>query len=401
MSRKICIYTICTNGYDTPKPPSTRVPGATYFLVTDDPAMTMAGYTQILIDAGDDPIKAQRKVKIWPYELMPGFDVYLYYDCSYEIRTHLGGLINMFKGGFGVKRHPSRNCIYQEGKRILELKKATPEAVDKQLRAYAEMGIPQQYGLQETGVLIRDSSEQTMNLCRAWWHEVKDFTHRDQLALPAAIFKTGIQPNYLRAHIVNPHFRNHPHIRRVQFSTGKPRIWYSNPFDTSKNIGRALNEFCSIVPSPEDYIIIQDGDISYLLPDWGNHIEDIIAENGDKYDLIGCMTNRLKGTHQLYEGKCSDNFDMRDHYKIAMELKNKHGNEVKPTTTGIAGFFMLFQRKVWDKIKFQENSITFDTAFSKELLRAKMKIGVAQGLYLWHGYRLWSNEPFTDNKHLR
>jgi hypothetical protein len=400
MRKKVCIYTICTNGYDSLKTPRARVPGADYFLVTDDPCQQIPGYTQILIEGGDNPIKAQRRVKIWPYDIMPGYDTYVYYDCSYEVRAHLSGLITMFQGGFGVKRHPNRDCIYQEGKRIIELRKATPDAVNEQLAHYAELGIPEHFGLQETGILLRDNSELTRALCAAWLKELDEFTHRDQLALPAAIFRTGIQPVYLRTHMVNPHFRQHPHKQVVKFPTGKPRIWYSTPFDTTKNIGRALNEFCALVPSPEDWICLRDGDSMFLLPDWGNQVEDIIQANKDHYDLIGCMTNRLRGTHQLHKGVCSNNMDMRDHYHIATQLKADQGICVERTLSGIAGVCMLFQRKVWDKVKFKENCINFDTVFSKELLKAKMRIGVAKGLYCLHSYRIWSDTPFDDITHL-
>jgi hypothetical protein len=48
------------------------------------------------------------------------------------------------------------------------------------------------------------------------------------------------------------------------------KIFYSNPFDLDKNIGKAYNEYlASINANDDDWIVLQDGDILYLTPDWG------------------------------------------------------------------------------------------------------------------------------------
>src|SRR5690606_25236005 len=61
-------------------------------------------------------------------------------------------------------------------------------------------------------------------------------------------------------------------------------IWYSNPYNTSKNIGKALNDFCALVPD-KDWICLQDGDMLYLTPEWGKQIEDVVKTHGDNFGL--------------------------------------------------------------------------------------------------------------------
>lgn len=175
-------------------------------------------------------------------------------------------------------------------------------------------------------------------------------------------------------------------------------IWYSNPYDRQKNIGRALNEFCDRVPD-DTWICLQDGDIMYLTDYWGTQIEDIARAN-QEYSLIGCLTNRLRASHQLYQGQFSDNTDLLHHQKIAERLQHDHYNEVIETQKGIAGMFMLFPKKVWQRVPFRENSPAFDTFFCREVRAKGEMIGIAQGLYIFHKYRLGRENPKENNKHL-
>jgi hypothetical protein len=51
------------------------------------------------------------------------------------------------------------------------------------------------------------------------------------------------------------------------------KIFYSNPFDLNKNIGKVYNEYLSSLnANDEDWVVMQDGDILYLTGDWGKRI---------------------------------------------------------------------------------------------------------------------------------
>lgn len=150
------------------------------------------------------------------------------------------------------------------------------------------------------------------------------------------------------------------------------------------NIGGAINAFCNLVPD-DDWICIRDQD-TLMFPGSGDLIESIVQENRD-YSLIGCMTNRLRAPYQCYEGRASDNSDIIYHKKIADEL-SKCGPLVTEIKGHIAGMFMLFPKSVWNKIKFHENTLYFDRRFSDDVKKSRGKIGIAQGLYLFHYYRL-------------
>lgn len=186
----------------------------------------------------------------------------------------------------------------------------------------------------------------------------------------------------------------------INYNNKQIKIWYSNPYSTEKNFGKALNDFCELVPDG-DWICLQDGDMMYLTPDWGVQVEKAIELHGDKFGLIGCMTNRLARPIQRI-GEMNNNHDILMHYEIANELKENHYAEIDDITHKkyIAGVFMLFPKEVWKKVKFSENTPSFDDAFSQNIVKRGYKLGLMKGLYIYHFYRGWSDNASKDRKHL-
>lgn len=181
------------------------------------------------------------------------------------------------------------------------------------------------------------------------------------------------------------------------------QIFYVQTYDYNINIGRGYNEHIKHLPD-DCWICVNDSDSLYLNPKFGHQINDIINEYGEEYALLGCVTNRLGGLHQLHENRFCNNMDVRHHYGIAKELYDKHGTSVEETT-GVAGLLMLFKKSTWQKVGgFKENNIACDTAFNKSIRDANIgKIGLMKGVYLFHTYRIWQNDRICaqhDTKHL-
>lgn len=180
------------------------------------------------------------------------------------------------------------------------------------------------------------------------------------------------------------------------------RIFYSNPYRTDKNIGKAYNDFIkSLKAEDDDWIVLQDGDMMFLTPDWGKRIEDALVLDGDKFGLIGCYTNRIKSSSQLHGGVISEDFNIKNHYEIALSYQGAGIEEVKKQV--VAGFFMAFQFKTWKKVGgFTENNISCDAIFNSKVREAGMKVGLIRSLYVFHIYRMWAEkEPWNERKHLK
>lgn len=174
-------------------------------------------------------------------------------------------------------------------------------------------------------------------------------------------------------------------------------IHFIQPFSQSKNIGQEYNARISELPD-DCYICLRDQDTLPLRSDWGAQIYQVIEANPN-YQIIGCMTNRLRAPYQLYQGKFSNDPNIENHIKIANELWEQNGTKVTDVPI-VAGMCMIFHKSVWEQIKFTENSIFFDKEFCNMARQKGMKIGVARGVYLFHLYRWGQSDPFTYKSHL-
>lgn len=396
-----CVYTVLTNSYDALRIPLVRPAGFDFICFTDNPNLQVSGWQMRYIEPAENPVKQQRGIKIRPHVFLPDYDLTIYHDASTQLKRDLSYIINKYyRGGMLLKIHPNRLCIYSEAAQIIALGKDTPEAINKQAAAYRAEGMPSNYGLYETGIIIRENRADVNGVCDAWWAEVEKHSHRDQMSLTYVLWKMNYKPTAVEYNILSSFITIHKHTaQQAPKQAEKPvKIHYSNPWASDKNIGRVYNEFCAGVPA-DDWICLQDGDIMYLTDFWGRQIEDIVNLNGN-YALIGCYTNRLASPHQCHNGEFSENTDLMHHIEIAEKLYNDHYAEVEQISKGIAGMFMLFPKKTWLKHRFRENTNAFDSFFSKEVLKGGGKVGLAKGLYVLHKYRLGKENPKENIEHL-
>lgn len=177
-------------------------------------------------------------------------------------------------------------------------------------------------------------------------------------------------------------------------------IHYIQPYTTDKNIGRAYNEAISLLPE-DCWVGLIDHDAMFLRPDSKAQIDNIIREQGDKWAVLGVVTNRLAGTHQLYQNRFNDSGDIREHLAIADQCHNDHYGEVIPTNINLAGLCMLFRKSTWEVVGgFKENSIRLDSEFTDSVQAIGGKLGIMKGVYMFHLYRMWSPDPVYMINHL-
>lgn len=180
-------------------------------------------------------------------------------------------------------------------------------------------------------------------------------------------------------------------------------IYYFAPFDSEKNIGRSHNQHCEIVPNGDDWICITDSDVLFLLPDTKKQIEDVIRKHGNDYQVFGCLTNRIASPHQRYSGVIDPfkEVNIMVHKELAGLLKRTLYDEVQKTTINVAGFLMIFQKKTWEKHRFSNNSIRFDSEFTDKVKADGGKLAIMQGVYIFHDYRLGHENPMCYIDHLK
>lgn len=178
-------------------------------------------------------------------------------------------------------------------------------------------------------------------------------------------------------------------------------VYYSTPYRQG-DIGGGINDFISLLPG-DAWVCIRDADTMFLTPNAQRQISEI-ASSRPKFDIIGCLTNRLRSTSQTYNR--SEMFscpDIGTHQRVAAELERDNWGVISPLPNGevVAGMFMLFRVSLWKQIKFQRETIYFDKRFSETVLVNGGKLGVAQGIYLFHMYRWGQPDPFNYTEHLK
>ena len=178
-------------------------------------------------------------------------------------------------------------------------------------------------------------------------------------------------------------------------------IWYISPYSTEKNIGGCINKTIKqLNAAPDDWIVHCDMDILWLLPDSKAQVERILAVTD--FDILSCMTNRLRSPEQLIGGKFIENDHIRDHIEIARKCRENAGDYVKRANSVVAAFMMCFRVSVWEQVSgFVEGVLNFDTQFCWEAQKiCEAKIGIMSGVYVWHSYRLEHKNPKQFIDHL-
>ena len=143
-----------------------------------------------------DNAKKQRFVKLLAHKILPSYDLSIYVDGNVLIQGDLNEFLKencKEEDGYAfIPKHPLRNCIYDEANVVVRIKKDKGEIVNKQINRYKKEGFPSKLGLTQNSIIIRKhNDENCIRLMEAWFDEVKNESHRDQLSLYYSIWKLG------------------------------------------------------------------------------------------------------------------------------------------------------------------------------------------------------------------
>jgi len=388
------IYTVVTNNYDQLHPVE-PVPGWRYLCFTDNLNMSSRGWELVKFRDQMSGKLLSRKPKILFYQYLPAHEYSIYVDANIRILSHPDELIKRFPHDWTIWRHPSRNCIYDEAGAVVRLKKDTQGNVDNIVKFLKHHGYPANFGLSQNGIMIRKNEPHIKKLCGYWWDVVSNYSHRDQLSLHYIFWKHNFKPTQ-PAEPWQQHFA----IEKHMLDRGDFNLYEFVPYGRNKDLGAAINMHCEIVPSPEDWIIIRDGDTMWQHFNWGDQVRACIDRYPDT-GLFSCYTNRLGLDYQLHNRHFSDNDSIRHHRKIAYDLAEKYWDECEVTDKPTAGLLMVFKKSTWMRNPFREGGIVqpdgryIDYFFAKGILDMGLKIRLMKGVYLLHYYRML--EMTTEN----
>lgn len=169
-------------------------------------------------------------------------------------------------------------------------------------------------------------------------------------------------------------------------------LYKFQPFSPTKELGKEYNAHCTLVPDPEDWILIMDYDAMILDFRAYSIMEKAIQANPET-QIFGCYTNRVGYKWQRLNEEMSQNDSIRFHVERARQLADQYPNGESIHIPTAAGLFLLFQKKYWEKNNFKETILNpcFDVAFCDSAL-VEEKIKLIQGIYVWHSYRIMQED---------
>jgi hypothetical protein len=194
---KKVIFTFIIDGYDTLKDPTVVTPGWDYLCFSDEGLGS--SIWQPISSNGRPPgvTCPKRRASLLKIEhhrtLAEGYDLCISLDGSMRINVDLDAFLSEFWApgtDMAIARHPHRDCIYDEGLEVLELKMDDPRVVDDQLRRYEADQFPRHQGLYGTRAMVKDMhSERLRRACDRWSSEYRAGSRRDQLSLNYALWR--------------------------------------------------------------------------------------------------------------------------------------------------------------------------------------------------------------------
>ena len=204
---KIACYTCITGGYDTvSKIAPGQGPDVDFICFTDDPMLqyTCRNWSVRPIPAELahlSKVKQQRVVKACPHRYLGEYDATLWVDGNIDVNCD----VVKFAKGYDLtnapvwtRKHPARDCIYEEAKAVLRLKKDVRANVDPQMEKYRNESFPKKFGLFETCIILRVNSPETQVFGNMWAREIMEGSHRDQLSFDYCRWKTGTEVGALK-----------------------------------------------------------------------------------------------------------------------------------------------------------------------------------------------------------
>jgi len=211
MENKKVIYTCITGGYDKLEDPKVISEGFDYICFTDTPFESKIWQMRPIPSELDylSNVKRQRNIKINPHKYLSEYDFSVWVDGNYifkgDVNKYIEKYCNKEDISIFIGKHPTRRCIYEEAKAVIKIKKDTSENVNKQMSVYKKEGFPKNYGLVQSNIIFRyHNNEDCIRLMEAWWKEVEQYSHRDQLSFNYAVWKNpDVKIEYLDKSVFN------------------------------------------------------------------------------------------------------------------------------------------------------------------------------------------------------
>jgi len=199
--KKIAVYTCIVGDYDVPQEPLVKTENVDFFLFTDSldkykDLSSSFSIKEIPLNLQEKGcVLANRYIKFHPKVFFQNYDYAIYIDGNVRIISDIRPLVNCCTSATGLAMHwhRFRQCVYEEARLCVLLRKGKKKLIKDQMKKYRKEGLPEKYGLNEANMIVSDlNNEISCRLLDLWWNEfVRSGSMRDQLAWPYILWKNG------------------------------------------------------------------------------------------------------------------------------------------------------------------------------------------------------------------
>lgn len=219
------IYTAITGDYDSLKEPLFTGDNLTYVCITNNPNIKSKIWNMEYIkDDQMDNVHLARHIKMNPHLYFPDYEKSIWVDGKYQIMDDLRTYAAQYQKQSNILcfPHPERACICDEVAACILWTDGINKDMVIQVADYLKDGYPLNYGLYETGCMVRIHNDEYVKMLMSRWEdEIVKYSFRDQLSFPYVCWKYKYMPDICNLD-----------INRNQWLLWKAHL---SPFECSRN----------------------------------------------------------------------------------------------------------------------------------------------------------------------
>ncbi|MDD3048721.1 MAG: DUF616 domain-containing protein [Bacilli bacterium] len=254
-TKKICLYTCIMGSYDSLTEISKKEDNIDYICFTNNKNLFSNTWKVICLENEEklNDHLLSRKIKILghPY-ILDNYDISIYIDGSISmkksIKTFMKKYVSFKEYNFIGFVHSKRDCIYDEAKACIALKKDIQSKIELQMKKYRKEGYPEHNGLIEATILFRKLNDPlVMKTMKMWFEQVSKYSKKDQLSFNYCINKTGLKWGKIPLEVFNnDYFKSNQHRKgqQLEYYNTKHKIIYFSDKDNNEIIVEEYYKYC-------------------------------------------------------------------------------------------------------------------------------------------------------------
>lgn len=199
---QIAVYTCVVGDYDDVHEPIGVAENCDYYIISDKEPAKNSIYKYININDCisseiNDNTRKNRYCKINAHEMFPQYRYSVYFDGNIVLDNNIVKYLeHLPKTRITMMSRSNRDSVYAEALRCILHGRDNKEIIEKQVEKYWVEGMPDDFGLVEPALMIREHNNPICKkLMKEWWDEICMFSKRDMISFPYVLWKNGYTIN--------------------------------------------------------------------------------------------------------------------------------------------------------------------------------------------------------------